>query len=186
MRVVADIQAEGLRAAGALLERILGSDSEENGRRPVAPTDNYAALVDAWTELIRRFIAGFAESAPPGAVTVQVGGDGVARPVRLTRKRQSREEVAAEVWLHNGTASDIGPLQLSCGDLRSSKGKRLKRAKVRFEPRMLSRLDSGSSHAVKVLLVAMDEPRPGVYRSTIQAEGAPGLWLPLEVAIEPC
>jgi hypothetical protein len=29
-------------------------------------------------------------------------------------------------------------------------------------------------------------PRPGFYRGTIQAEGAPNLWLPVEVAVGRC
>ena len=41
-----------------------------------------------------------------------------------------------------------------------------------------------SSRAVTVSL-ALDSPVPaaGTYRGTIQADGAPGLWLPLEVSV---
>ena len=70
MRVMADIQAEGLRAAGALLERMLGSEPDANGDRRAPADDDYAALVDAWTELTRRIIAGLAEAGQPDAVTV--------------------------------------------------------------------------------------------------------------------
>ena len=34
MRAMADIQAEGLRAAGELLERMLGSEPDGHGRAP--------------------------------------------------------------------------------------------------------------------------------------------------------
>src|SRR5262245_46041375 len=125
---MADIQAEGLRAAGALLERVLGSESEENGNRRPAATDDYVALVDAWTELIRRFIAGYADSGQQGAVKVEVDGHGGVPPVRLVRKPARRDDVVTEFWLHNGTSSDVGPLVLSCGELRDAKGKRLKGA----------------------------------------------------------
>ena len=39
MRAVADIQAEGLRAAGDLLERMLGSEPAANGARSAPPTE---------------------------------------------------------------------------------------------------------------------------------------------------
>jgi hypothetical protein len=67
--------------------------------------------------------------------------------------------------------------------MRNAKGKRLKGAKVRLKPRKLGTLEAGSTHAVKVSLRMKDKPRPGTYRGTIQAEGAPGLWLPIEVVI---
>jgi hypothetical protein len=35
-----------------------------------------------------------------------------------------------------------------------------------------------------VSLAATGPLRPGIYRGTIQADGAPKLWLPLEVSIE--
>lgn len=187
MRVMADIQAEGLRAAGALLERMLGAEPEENGDRPAPPAGEYAALVDAWADLIRRFVAGMAQPGRPDAVTAAVDGSGVGRPVRLALGESTGEAGAvADVWLHNGTSSAVGPLVLRCGELRNSDGKKLKGAKVRFDPRKVEPLPARSSRAVAVSLVAKDELRPGVYRGTIQAQGAPKLWLPLEVAIEPC
>ena len=187
MRVMADIQAEGLRAAGALLERMLGAEPEENGHRPAPPTGEYAALVDAWTDLIGRFVAGIAQPGGPEAVTVPVDATGVGPPVRLVVDESTGDAGAgAEVWLHNGTSSPMGPLVLRCGELRNSDGKKLKGAKVRFDPREVEPLPARSSRAVTVSLVAKDELRPGVYRGTIQAQGAPSLWLPLEVAIEPC
>jgi hypothetical protein len=181
MRVMADIQAEGLRAASELLERVLRSEPDGNGRDPSAGGD-YTSLVDAWGELLRRTMFGFAPGGP-GALTVPIEGSSVGPPLRLALDESS---AVAEVWLHNGMADAVGPVVLRCGDLRRANGKRLKGAKVRFEPRKVARLEARSSRAVKVSLVAKDSPRPGVYRGTIQAQGAPRLWLPVEVAVEPC
>ena len=182
---MADIQAEGLRAAGELLERVLRSEPDGNGRAP-SPGGDYTTLVEAWGELLRRTMSGLVPGGP-GAVTVSVDASGVVLPLRLALDESTADSgAAAEVWLHNGTSSAVGPLVLGCGDLRSSEGKRLKGAKVRFKPRKVARLEARSSRAVKVSLVAKDAPRPGIYRGTIQAQGAPRLWLPLEVAIEPC
>ena len=186
MRVMADIQAEGLRAAGALLERMLGSEPAANGDRRAPADDDYATLVDSWTELTRRIIGGLAEAGQPDAVTVSLETSGVSQGVRLARDTANPDAVSTEVWLHNGTSAEVGPLVMRCGELRNSDGKKLKGAKVRFKPRKVEPLPARSSRAVTMSLVTKDEPRPGIYRGTIQAEGAPRLWLPVEVAIEPC
>lgn len=185
MRVMADIQAEGLRAAGELLERVLRSEPDRNGHAP-SPAGDYTTLVDAWGELLQRTVSGLAPGGS-GAVTVPVDASGVGPPLRLALDEPAADSgPVAEVWLHNGTSSAMGPLVLHCGDLRNSEGKRLKGTKVRFEPRKVARLEARSSRAVKVSLVAKDAPRPDIYRGTIQAQGAPRLWLPVEVRIEPC
>src|SRR3954451_1635517 len=83
MRAVADIQAEGLRAAGELLERMLRSEPDSGGGGgggARSPAGDYTALVDAWTDLLRRTVAGLAGVADPGAVTVAVDAAGVGPP----------------------------------------------------------------------------------------------------------
>lgn len=185
MRVMADIQAEGLRAAGELLERVLGKETEGNGR-PAAGGD-YTTLVTAWTDLMQRTVSELAEPGGRGGVTVGVDGTGMGPSVRLMLEEASADPSAStEVWLHNGTSSAVGPLALRCGELRDSDGKKLKGVKVKFKPRAVEALPPRSSRAIKVSLALSGALRPGVYRGTIQARGAPKLWLPLEVAIAPC
>jgi hypothetical protein len=181
MRAMADIQAEGLRAASELLERMLRSEPDGSERRPAADAGAYTALVDAWTELMRRTVAGLAQPGEPGAVTVALGASGVGPPVRLTL--HDREAPDAEVWLHNGTLAPIGPLALSCGPLADPEGGLLERVRVRFEPDHVEPLPPRSSRAVTVSLKVKGAPQPGTYRGTIQAGGAPALWLPLEVVV---
>src|SRR3954469_12098775 len=77
MRAMADIQAEGLRAAGDLLERMLGSEPAGPEPRPRSAAGDYAALVDAWAELLRSTLAVLAPPGRPGALTVSVDGNGV-------------------------------------------------------------------------------------------------------------
>jgi hypothetical protein len=181
MRAMADIQAEGLRAASELLERMLRSEPDGSERRPAAGAGAYTALVDAWTDLLRRTVAGLAQPDEPGAVTVPLGTSGVGPPLRLTLR--DGEAPDAEVWLHNGTFAPIGPLALSCGPLADSEGGLLEGVRVRFEPERVEPLPPRSSRAVTVSLKVKGAPGPGTYRGTIQAAGAPGLWLPLEVAV---
>jgi hypothetical protein len=92
----------------------------------------------------------------------------------------------AEIWLHNGRSSAVGPLALRCGELSDAEGAVLDGGEVLFEPAEVKLLPPRSSRAVTVSFAAGRSLPPGVYRGTIQARGLPGLWLPLEVAIEPC
>jgi len=187
MRAVADIQAEGLRAASELLERMLRSEPDRPGPRSRSSAGDYTSLVDAWADLLRRIGAGLAEPIQPGTVTIPVDSNGVGPPVRLAlRECDSTDGAVAEVWLHNGTFSDVGPLALLCGQLSDSDGTPLDGADVSFEPREVAILPPRSSRAVAVSLSTTQTLRPGTYRGTIQAHGAPGLWLPFEVTIDPC
>jgi len=184
---MADIQAEGLRAASELLERMLGRDPEDPGPRSGSAEPDSTALVHTWADLLQRIAAGLAQPVQSGAVTIPVDSSGVGPPVRLAlEESQSTEGVVAEVWLHNGTASAVGPLALRCGPLTASDGTVLKGAHVGFEPDQVEHLPPRSSRAVLVSLAATGSLRPGIYRGTIQAEGAPRLWLPFEVSIDPC
>ena len=103
---------------------------------------------------------------------------------RLTKPKTG--DVSAEIWLHNGTRSAAGPLALRCGQLSDSSGAVLDGGDVRFDPPEVALLPPRSSRAVVVSLAASGSLRPGTYRGTIQGHGAPDLWLPFEVAIDPC
>jgi hypothetical protein len=187
MRAMAEIQAEGLRAASELLERVL--QPAHNGTpTPARPLErDYSALVDAWVELLQRFAAGLARPADPGPVRIPIDAAGAWPPLRLALERP--EEVAsatAEIWLHNGTAAAVGPLALRCGSLTTPNGTALDGVRVRFDPPEVALLPPRSSRGVVVSLDWTEPPRPGFYRGTIQAEGAPNLWLPVEVAVGRC
>jgi hypothetical protein len=184
MRAVADIQAEGLRAAGDLLERMLRSEPDAPTPRPRPSSGDFGALVDAWTDLMRRTVAALA-AGESDTLTVAVDGNGGGPPVRLALDGTA-ERAEAEVWLHNGTFSAVGPLALRCGPLTDADGTVLAGADVGFEPREVELLPARSSRAVVVSLAAKAPLRPGTYRGTIQAHGAPRLWLALEVVVEPC
>ena len=183
MRAMADIQAEGFRAAGELIERMLGSEPDRpTSTRSSAAAGDYSALVNAWTDLLRRTVAGLARPDGTGAVTVSVDSTGVGPQVRLATSGGAA--ATTEVWLHNGSFSAVGPLALGCGHLSDPDGTDLAGAEVSFEPAEVQLLPPRSSRAVAVSLTAAGSLRPGTYRGTIQARGAPGLWLPFEVVVE--
>jgi hypothetical protein len=101
VRAMADIQAEGLRAAGDLIERMLGSEPDGPGPRESSAPGDYAVLVDAWTDLLRRTVDGLARLGRPGAVTVAVDSNRIGPQVRLALRESGNEDASvAEVWLH--------------------------------------------------------------------------------------
>ena len=190
MRAVADIQAEGLRAASELLERVLERDDgpRAEGSPSAAPSSerDYAGLVDAWVELLQRVSSGLAPAGDPGRVTISLDSETVSPPVRLSLDASEQEcRAEGEVWLHNGTSAAVGPLVLRCGPLSAARGGVLD-AQVGFDPSEVSPLPPRSSRGIVISVLAVGESRPGIYRGVIQAEGAPSLWLPLEVTVSQC
>ncbi len=186
MRAMAEIQADGLRAASDLLDRMLAGDNDDPAARPPSPERDYRALVDAWSELLQRLAAGMARPDESGPVTVPVDSSSVGPPVRLTLERPEQDATAvAEIWVHNGTSIGVGPLALCCGALTAPSGEVLD-VNVEFDPSEVPLLPPRSSRGVAVSVAPRSRPSPGTYRGTIQADGAPALWLPVEVAVQAC
>ena len=158
MRAMADIQAEGLRAAGELLERMLGSEPEAAATRGASAGGR-----------LRR--AGRRVDRPGAAHgrRTRCSRAGPARRHRGRRRERRRAagapgarrvertapSAATEVWLHNGTLRR-GRARWSCAagssatpTARCSKGPR-----CGFEPGEVEPLPARSSRAVTVSLDA--------------------------------
>jgi hypothetical protein len=199
-RALGDIQAQALRAAGDLVERLAAAADESRlsgapsrERRPddAASTNGDAAqLVDAWIEMLRRVSTQVAGSAAGGAdrerAEIDIGGGGPGAGLRLV-VNESGEKPSddAEVWLHNGTTTGFGPLSLRVGGLWSPGGTLLD-ATIECDPPCVDELPPRSSRGI-VLSVAKDgagAPLPaGVFRGVLQVDGAPDVWLPIEVVV---
>ncbi len=93
------------------------------------------------------------------------------------------EGPGAELWVHNGTAEDLGAVSLHAGELRSAAGDLLDAA-VTFVPAHLAEVAARSSRGIAVGLTADSLLAAGTYRALVQVEGAPDLWLALEVVVE--
>jgi hypothetical protein len=120
---------------------------------------------------------------------VPVEANGIGPPLRLAVGPASDPgERSAEVWLHNGGRSSVGPVVFRCGELSDARGERLAGVEVRFDPAEVEAMPARSSRAVTVTLAengaAREDLPAGTYRGTIQARGAPGVWLPLEVVVK--
>lgn len=200
-RALADIQAQGLRAAGELVERLIRA--VDGDRRRATPADgtepDTAALpeppgggatrvVEVWLDLLRQTADSFGRltsSGAPGAPTGQIAVDvtsGVSSGELRVELATTDTEADREVWLHNGTAAAVGPLRLHCGVPRSSDGIDLD-AGVSFEPEQVDELPARSSRGVAVSVRATGSPAPGSYRAVVQAAGIDDLWLPLVVVV---
>jgi hypothetical protein len=175
LRTMVDVQAEGLRAAGALLDRMLGSEPDAGAARSRSRSPDYGALVQAWTDLLVRMTAGLTPPGSDGGLTLDVDAPGPGRVLRL-------RGAAGEVWIRNAGPVDAGPLRLTCGRLEDSEGAAFE-GSVRFEPAEIELLPARTSRAVGVSLEAPAAARPGVYRGVVQASGAAALWLPIEVEV---
>jgi hypothetical protein len=205
MRAMAEIQADGLRAASDLLERMLErADEDVAGRasedRPMSPDreaapapgpprgreGEYTALVDAWAQLVQRLAGGLARPGEAAPVTVPVDSSTAGPLVRLALGgKGDAQRAVAEVWLHNGTAEESGALALACGALVAPDGTVLD-GRLQFDPTEVPALAPRSSRGVIVSLETRRAPRGGVYRGVIQAARAANLWLPVEVTVQPC
>ena len=137
-----------------------------------------------------------------GSAAADAGRDGHARRARRADGRHRRQRGrAAGAPRGRRDRRRARPPRCGCTTGRSPRSARWPRAAVRsatptaavldgaevgFEPREVDPLPARSSRAVVVSLAAAGPLRPGTYRGTIQAQGAPRLWLPLEVVVEPC
>src|SRR5271157_2236996 len=72
MRAMAEIQADGLRAASELLERMLAPDRDTQAPQARSAARDYTTLLDAWADLLQRVAAGLAGPVGSGPVTVPV------------------------------------------------------------------------------------------------------------------
>jgi hypothetical protein len=91
-----------------------------------------------------------------------------------------------EMRLHNPASEASGRLRLAAGALLAADGSVLEGAELQVAPEEISELPARTSVSVTLSLRAERAPPPGTYRGTMQAAGAPSLWLPVEVTIEPC
>lgn len=198
-QALADVQAQALRAAGDLVERLAQSVDGARGRASAehangsapdggAPTaaGDALRLVETWIDLLQRASSSFANAGNGAApdhqrVDVHLNGDAPAGTVRL-EMLDNGSGAHTEAWLHNGTTTGVGPLTLHAGELRASDGTLLG-ASIVCEPSRVDSLPGRSSRGITVSVRRHGRVRAGTYRGLIQVEGAPEVWLAVEVIV---
>jgi hypothetical protein len=203
-RALADIQAQALRAAGEVVERLARLSDGSETRSPAdgnagtasdgdtPPARDAANLLEAWIELLQRASKSFtgASSGERGSnardderVEVDLDTDSTTALVRLEVDGSGAVRVGtAEVWLHNGTAESVGPLTFLSGELRSPDGDPLA-ATLACDPAQIDVMPARSSRGVALTVAKEGALRPGTYRGLIQVQGAPQVWLTVEVVV---
>ena len=89
-----------------------------------------------------------------------------------------------ELWLHNPSSQPVGYLRLTVGELRAPDGRLFGPGVIGFDPAEIAVLPARSARGAVVSLSAEDHLEPGIYRGMVLADGAPDLWVSLELAVE--
>ena len=200
-KLLGEIQAEGLRAAAALVERVVhlvdgpqsttSTDPDEDAPSSDGPpaTDMSAVLpwFDLWSDLVGRTSDTLQRfrgaDAGPGGDGVQIGIDGSLAPTRpLVVSVGQSHRGQGEMWLHNGTSEDHGELVPRCGPLSDIHGNVLA-GDVEIDPAKIDGLPSRSSRGFVISVEAEPSSAPGTYRGIVQVQGADAVWMPIEVVV---
>ena len=199
-RALGDIQAQALRAAGEVVERLARLSDGSESRPPASdhaestsdgdtpPSGDAANLLEAWIELLQRASESFANASGSDTrddqrVEVDLDSGSTDGLVRLEVDGSGAIRVGtAEVWLHNGTADSVGPLTFLSSELRSPDGDTLA-ATLACDPAHIDVLPGRSSRGVALTVAKEGALRPGTYRGLIQVKGAPQVWLTVEVVV---
>lgn len=200
-----EIQAEGLRAASSLVERLVhlvdGSPDAEDRERaadsvnePATPQDAHDPGLSAilpwfelWRDLVDRTSDTLQRLGDAGAGRagegVRVGIDGSLVPTHpLTIVIDPDGHGRGEMWLHNGTPSEHGELVPHCGPLSDEYGQTLV-ADAELEPPKIDALPARSSRGFVISIGVDPASAPGTYRGVVQVRGASATWMPLEVVV---
>jgi len=195
--------AVGLEAARELVERV-ASTVNHSGDEP-GPTHSNGAtgprngqsppvgdFVQDWWEAAARVLTELAGGpGPTGGPTssgssTEVDVHGTSRgPVwQVQTDSNGRLMAPSELWLRNAQPCPVGPLRLSAGDLRAPDGTIVSSRCLRFDPPEAAGLPARSARGVVVTLCVEKPLEPGTYRGVVQAEGAPNLWITLELTVQ--
>src|ERR1700722_13607894 len=198
-----DVQRRGVEAARELTERVASTINHAGDERGVAHANGATGpeagqsppvgdFVQDWWEAAARLLTELAGGpGPPGGRTsaestteVDVHGTSRAPVWRVQADSNGRLMAPSELWLRNAQPRPIGPLRIGAGDLRAPDGALISSRGLRFGPRDLPEVPARSGRGVVETLVAETPPEPGTCRGVVQAEGAPNLWITLELTVQ--
>ncbi|PXX06309.1 hypothetical protein [Mycolicibacterium moriokaense] len=197
-RAFSAIQAEGFRAASALVDRfvrIATTGISPNGQPPTSASANgehgdlfggadIEPLIRSWWSMVGQFLLGAAPPAADSAAPEPASLDfsAAAAEGRLDLAASAPGVATAEVWLHNRGAADLGQVQLRCSDLLAHDGDVVTSGAVVFDPDAVA-LPGRSSRGIELRIEVPQGVAPGIYRGTVLAEGHPSLWLPVVLTV---
>jgi len=192
-RVLSSVQARGFRAATEVVNRFvrLADEGFAGERTSPAPTsapdasggrdvDRVLSGFQKLAEQLMQSLNGSRVGTQTGDARLDLANDSASGQVVLETDQLGA--VSTEVWLHNGSATDMGKVRLRCSDLLSHDGAVIASAMVRFEPDTVP-MFARSSRGVTVEVDVDDTVRPGSYRGTLLADGHADVWLPVALIV---
>ncbi|OBI40571.1 hypothetical protein A5707_09140 [Mycobacterium kyorinense] len=200
-RALSAIQAEGLRAASRIVDRVVRAvGSEENGQ-PSAEASNgktlaaagtdtlgpaglpeFERLTRAWWSMVGQLLL---RSIPPTPAARGVLALDLNNPDAhgvLALEAAVAGSAGTEIWLHNRGPADHADVRLQCSDLLGHDGDVISADAVRIDTAVVP-MPRRSSRGVVVTVDVSSQVRPGVYRGTLVASGHPDLWLPVVLTV---
>lgn len=200
MRALSAIQAEGFRAARELVDRVVrtaatglnGSAGPASAasltgqqRADLFGATDVEPLIRSWWSTVGQLLVGSSTYVPDTTPAAPAFDLAMAQSTgRLDLEAQVAGVTAAELWLHNMSAKDLGHVHLRCSDLLADDGSVVESGAVTFDPApvlMPARSSRGIDAKVKTSPAAL----PGLYRGTLLVEGHPELWLSVVLTIRP-
>lgn len=204
IRALTEIQADGLRAASKLVDRMVkatveGAEGLRVAREPSADpnVDDHRAdvwgatavepLLRSWWSMIADIYLGRQPAGAAGSngpVPGQVALDFAAATSvgRLELDTVAGGAAVAEVWLHNRGAADLGHIHLRCSDLQSDLGRVIGSDAVKLDPALVP-MPARSSRGIEIRVEVAADTAPGSYRGNLLPEGHPDLWLPVVLTV---
>jgi hypothetical protein len=201
-RALSAIQAEGFRAASEIVDRFAriattGLNGKARSTTSAAPLTNdqradffgatdIEPLIRSWWMMIGQLLLGSAR-APDAPDSDAVDGASLdfskgEAEGGLHFGAPSPGAAAAEVWLHNRGADDLGRVGLRCSDLLANDGSVISSDAVSLEPASVP-MPGRSSRGIDVKIEVPQGVQPGVYRGTLLVEDPPQLWLPVVMTV---
>src|ERR1700724_1562956 len=199
MRALSAIQADGFRAASELVDRFVrmaaaGLNGSESSAPPVDgdAADLYGAtglepFVTSWWAIVDQLLRVSSprrttDTAEPETATLDFAAEQATGQLQLCAVAPGA--AAAQGWLHNRGAVDMGKVALRCSGLLSPDGTLVAGRLMRFEPDIVP-MPARSTRGVTVEVDIDEHVVPGSYRGMLLADGHPDVWLPIELVVKP-
>lgn len=193
-RALSAIQAEGFRAASAIIDRFVraahrtaGQATEAEGgaagEAGVPGAVDIERITRAWWSLAGQVLLGVLPAACPtgeSGVRLDVADPGPSGELRLAAPAGGSGTV--ELWLHNRGGADHADIALRCSALLSHDGEVIDADAVRIDPAVVA-MPRRSSRGVSVTVAVAAQVPPGTYRGTLLVVGEPTLWLPVTLTV---
>jgi hypothetical protein len=194
-RALSAIQAEGFRAASALVDRFVRIATTAVDQSPPSAVTNgeradlfgatgIEPFVRSWWSMVGQFLLGatprMADSVSAEPATIDFSN--AAAEGRLDLEAPVAGVATAEVWLHNRAAADFGQVHLRCSDLLAHDGGVVESGAVTFDPAAVA-MPGRSSRGLELKIAVPQGVQPDLYRGTLLVQGHPSLWLQVVLTV---